>query len=46
GSNATTINGITVGANVIIGAGSTVITNIYTPGVYVGSPARLVNKRP
>lgn len=42
GSNATIVNGVTIGSNITIGAGSTVIHNISEPGVYVGSPARLV----
>jgi sugar O-acyltransferase (sialic acid O-acetyltransferase NeuD family) len=45
GAGATVIDGINVCNNVIVGAGSVVIRNIDCPGVYVGSPACLVQKR-
>ena len=44
GSNATILP-ITICDNVVIGAGSVVTKNIFQPGVYAGSPARLI-KRP
>lgn len=44
GANSTVIPGKIIGDNIIIGAGSTVIENISIPGVYAGSPARLISK--
>lgn len=38
-------HGITIGKDIIIGAGSTVIDSIPDTGVYVGSFARLLNER-
>lgn len=44
GANSTVIPGKTIGDRVIVGAGSTVINDLLVPGVYVGSPARLLKK--
>lgn len=44
GARSTVIPGKTIGDNVFIGAGSTVINNLSSPGIYVGSPARLIKK--
>jgi UDP-N-acetylbacillosamine N-acetyltransferase len=46
GAGATVIDGIRIVDRVTIGAGSTVVDDIAEPGVYVGSPARLVRKSP
>jgi sugar O-acyltransferase (sialic acid O-acetyltransferase NeuD family) len=42
GANSTVIPGITIGDKVMVGAGSTVVKDILSPGIYVGSPARLL----
>lgn len=44
GANSTVIPGKIIGDNIIIGAGSTVINDLSSPGIYVGSPARLIRK--
>lgn len=46
GSNAVIRNGIHVCDDVIIGAGSVVVKDITEPGIYVGSPAVRLDKRP
>ena len=46
GAGATVIDGIRIVDRVTIGAGSTVIDDIGEPGIYVGSPARLLTKSP
>jgi UDP-N-acetylbacillosamine N-acetyltransferase len=46
GAGAVIIDGVSVGDNITIGAGSTVTTSLTEPGIYVGSPARLVSQRP
>lgn len=42
GTGTQIIQGISISDDVIIGAGTTVIRNITTPGTYVGSPARRI----
>jgi UDP-perosamine 4-acetyltransferase len=42
GTGAVIRNGITIGANCVIGVGAVVIRDTQEPGVYVGTPARLV----
>ena len=42
GSNASTIEGITICDNVTIGAGACVVKDIEEPGIYVGIPARKI----
>lgn len=42
GARAMILPGVTVGDDVVIGAGSVVTRDCLEPGVYVGSPARLV----
>jgi acetyltransferase-like isoleucine patch superfamily enzyme len=44
GSNATLICGITIGANSIVGAGSTVINDVPDGTIVAGNPARIVRK--
>jgi sugar O-acyltransferase (sialic acid O-acetyltransferase NeuD family) len=44
GANSVVIPGTTIGDYVIVGAGSTVTTDLLVPGVYVGAPARLLDK--
>lgn len=44
GARAMILPGVTVGDDVVIGAGSVVTRDCLEPGVYVGSPARLVQK--
>jgi sugar O-acyltransferase (sialic acid O-acetyltransferase NeuD family) len=46
GSNAVIRNGITICEDVVVGAGSVVVKDITEPGVYVGSPAIRLDKRP
>jgi serine O-acetyltransferase len=41
-ANATVVGGITIGDNVIVGAGSVVTKDLPGNGVYVGNPARLI----
>ena len=43
GTNATVLP-VTICDNVVIGAGAVVTKDITTPGIYVGSPARLLRK--
>jgi acetyltransferase-like isoleucine patch superfamily enzyme len=40
GARALILPGVTIGADVVIGAGSVVAKDCLTPGVYVGSPAK------
>ena len=42
GSNSTLIHGISVAADVVIGAGSVVQRDILEPGVYVGNPCKKI----
>ncbi|MGL5152400.1 MAG: NeuD/PglB/VioB family sugar acetyltransferase [Clostridium sp.] len=42
GANATLIEGVTVKENVMIGAGSVVIGDLFKSSVYIGNPARLM----
>jgi UDP-N-acetylbacillosamine N-acetyltransferase len=44
GAGATVIDGIKVTDNVIVGAGATVVRDIDEPGVYVGTPARPIQR--
>lgn len=46
GSNAVIRNGITICDDVTIGAGAVVVKDITEPGIYVGSPAIRLDKRP
>jgi sugar O-acyltransferase (sialic acid O-acetyltransferase NeuD family) len=46
GSNAVIRNGVTICDDVTIGAGSVVVKDITEPGIYVGSPATRLDKRP
>jgi sugar O-acyltransferase (sialic acid O-acetyltransferase NeuD family) len=46
GSNAVIRNGVTICDDVVIGAGSVVVKDITEPGIYVGSPAVRLDKRP
>lgn len=46
GSNAVIRNGVTICDDVVIGAGSVVVKDITVPGIYVGSPATRLDKRP
>src|ERR1044072_1159584 len=46
GSNAVIRNGISICDDVVIGAGSVVVKDITEPGIYVGSPAVRLDKRP
>lgn len=43
GSNATILP-VTICDNVVIGAGSVVTKNIDNPGIYIGNPAKIMNK--
>jgi len=42
GANAAVVNGVSICSGVTVGAGSVVLNDIETPGVYVGSPVRLL----
>lgn len=44
GSNTAIIGPVTIGDNVIIGAGSVVVKNLESNGIYAGNPARLIKK--
>lgn len=44
GSNATLICGITIGANSIVGAGSTVINDVPDGTIVAGNPAKIVRR--
>lgn len=44
GARAMILPGVTIGDDVVIGAGSVVTKDCVRPGVYVGSPARLVDR--
>lgn len=44
GSNTAIIGAVRVGDNVIIGAGSVVVKNLESNGIYAGNPARLIRK--
>jgi sugar O-acyltransferase (sialic acid O-acetyltransferase NeuD family) len=46
GSNSVIRNGVTICDDVVIGAGSVVVIDITEPGIYVGSPATRLDKRP
>lgn len=46
GSNATIVNGVTISSDVIIGAGSTVISDLIAPGIYAGTPAKPIHHQP
>ncbi|WP_281404876.1 NeuD/PglB/VioB family sugar acetyltransferase [Mesorhizobium sp. B4-1-3] len=42
GAGSTVIDGISICSHVNVGAGATVVRDIEVPGVYIGTPARLV----
>ena len=42
GTGTQIIQGKTIGANTIVGAGTVVVKDIQEPGTYVGSPARKI----
>ncbi|MDO4487857.1 MAG: acyltransferase [Eubacteriales bacterium] len=44
GERVTILKGVTVGCNVIIGAGSVVTDDLPDNGIYAGNPARLIKK--
>ncbi|MBE0685924.1 MAG: N-acetyltransferase [Anaerolineaceae bacterium] len=44
GSNATILCGVTIGENVIVGAGSVVTHDVPSGAVFAGNPARLLHK--
>lgn len=44
GANSTIIPGKKIGDHIIVGAGSTVINDLVVPGIYAGSPARILPK--
>jgi len=44
GAGATVIDKISICDDVIVGAGATVVDHILTPGTYVGTPARLLDR--
>lgn len=45
GCNVTILQGVTIGDDVIVGAGSVVTTNLISEGVYAGNPAKLIRMR-
>ncbi len=45
GVNSTFRDGVSIAANSTIGCGATVTKNLEEPGVYVGSPAKLLDKK-
>lgn len=44
GSNVAIIGPITIGDNVVIGAGSVVVKDLASNGIYAGNPARLIRR--
>ena len=44
GIGATTVENITITNDVLIGAGATVVSDISTEGVYIGIPAKKIDK--
>ena len=44
GSNTAIIGAVTIGDNVIIGAGSVVVKDLEADGIYAGNPAKLIKK--
>ena len=44
GSNTAIIGPVVIGDNVIIGAGSVVVKNLESDGIYAGNPTRLIRK--
>lgn len=44
GAGSTVIDGVKICDNVVIGAGTVVVKDILVPGIYVGTPARLIHK--
>jgi sugar O-acyltransferase (sialic acid O-acetyltransferase NeuD family) len=44
GIGSSIIEKVTIGKDVLIGAGASVVSNIITPGIYVGVPAKKINK--
>ena len=45
GAGAIILPGVTSASNSVVGAGSVVTKSIFVPGVYVGNPARIINKK-
>lgn len=45
GAKVTILSGVTIESGVVIGANSVVTKSINDKGIYVGAPARLINKR-
>lgn len=46
GAGVTIVPGVTIGDEVVVGAGSTVTCNLPSGGIYAGSPARFIKTRP
>lgn len=44
GAGSTVIDGVRIADDIIVGAGSTVVDDLDAPGIYVGSPARRVDR--
>ena len=44
GAGATVVDGVAICADVVLGAGATAVRDIVEPGVYVGTPARLLRR--
>lgn len=44
GPNVSVRDGLTIAADSLVGIGSTVVKSLEEPGIYMGSPAKLVNK--
>jgi UDP-N-acetylbacillosamine N-acetyltransferase len=44
GTNSTILPGVSICSDVTVGAGSVVTRNITIPGIYIGSPAKKINK--
>lgn len=43
-ANVVITEGVTIGSNIVVGANSVVNTDLLTPGVYAGAPAKLIKK--
>ncbi|MBF0438219.1 MAG: acyltransferase [Magnetococcales bacterium] len=46
GAGVTVLPGVTIGDEVVVGAGSTVTSDLPPGGIYAGSPARFIKTRP
>jgi acetyltransferase-like isoleucine patch superfamily enzyme len=44
GAGVIVLPGVTIASNTVVGAGSVVTKSISAPGLYVGNPARIINK--